>query len=392
MPPRASLKSFLATARSTLKAPASQRPSPLTFVVGNESADLDSLCCAILYAYLRSHAPPHSLHIPLANLPRADLGLRTEMTAVLHRVGLAPADLPTLCELPAALPPRDTRWLLVDHNALTGPLRCFAGRVVGCVDHHVDEGVVRADARPRVVEPCGSCMSLVVDECRPAWDALSREDPRGDDDLVRLGLAAILLDTVNLTAADKVKEKDTRAVRYLAAKMRDPGFALAAFFDDISAVKEDISDLSFRDILRKDYKEWYDAGLTLGVSAVVQGFPYLLRKAQGTPQSFPEHVAAWAAERSLDVAAVMTASNPPGGEFQRHLLVWGRTPRGRVAAAKFADIARERLRLETWQGGELDDEGEARFAWRQGELAASRKQVAPLLREAIKMVEKPDYN
>ncbi|POR36984.1 Putative exopolyphosphatase, partial [Tolypocladium paradoxum] len=131
MPPRASLKSFLATARNTLNAPASQRPSPLTFVVGNESAgksiipcyvltrpspltdaDVDSLCCAILYAYLRSHAPPHSLHIPLSNLPRADLGLRTEMAAVLRRAGLAPADLLTLCELPDTLPPSDTRWLL----------------------------------------------------------------------------------------------------------------------------------------------------------------------------------------------------------------------------------------------------------------------------------------
>ncbi|PNY23706.1 exopolyphosphatase [Tolypocladium capitatum] len=354
--------------------------SPLTVV------DLDSLCCAILYAYVRSHTPPHSLHIPLSNLPRADLGLRTEMTAVLHRAGLAPADLLTLCELPDMLPPEDTRWLLVDHNMLTGPLRRFAGRVLGCVDHHVDEGVVGADARPRIVEPCGSCMSLVVDECRPAWDALSKKDPRGDDELVRLGLAAILLDTVNLTAVDKVKEKDTRAVRYLESKIQDTGFLRTAYFDDISAVKEDISGLSFRDILRKDYKEWHDAGLTLGVSAVIQGFPYLLRKAQDTPQSFPEHLAAWAAERSLDVAAVMTTSNPPGGEFQRHLLVWGRSARGRAAAANFAEIARERLRLETWQDGELGDEGDARFAWRQGDLTASRKQVAPLLREAIKMV------
>lgn len=303
---------------------------------------------------------------------------------MLRRAGLGPGDLLTLCELPDALPAEDTRWLLVDHNALTGPLRRFAGRVAGCVDHHVDEGVLAAGAAPRVVEPCGSCMSLVVDECRPAWDALSAEDPRGDDDLVRLALAPILLDTVNLTAAHKVEDKDTRAVRYLEAKIRDPGLTPAAYFADISAVKEDISGLCFRDVLRKDYKEWHDAGLALGVSAVVQGFPYLLRKAAGTPLSFPGHVAAWAAERRLDVAAVMTASTPPGGEFQRHLLVWGRGARGRAAAASFAETARGPLRLEAWRGDGLGDEGDARFAWRQGELTASRKQVAPMLREAIK--------
>lgn len=35
---QASLKSFLATARTALLTPASQRKGPLTFVVGNESA------------------------------------------------------------------------------------------------------------------------------------------------------------------------------------------------------------------------------------------------------------------------------------------------------------------------------------------------------------------
>ncbi|KAK1989898.1 hypothetical protein LX36DRAFT_664786 [Colletotrichum falcatum] len=38
MPPRVSLGAFLARARSALTAPAPQRASPLTLVVGNESA------------------------------------------------------------------------------------------------------------------------------------------------------------------------------------------------------------------------------------------------------------------------------------------------------------------------------------------------------------------
>ncbi|WDK17118.1 exopolyphosphatase [Colletotrichum graminicola] len=38
MPPRVPLGAFLARARSALTAPASQRASPLTLVVGNESA------------------------------------------------------------------------------------------------------------------------------------------------------------------------------------------------------------------------------------------------------------------------------------------------------------------------------------------------------------------
>ena len=90
------------------------------------------------------------------------------MSAVLKHAGLTLKDLLTLSELPD-LKPEETRWLLVDHNSLTGPLTKYSEQVTGCVDHHADEDVVRKDASPRVVEPCGSCMSLVVDEERQIW-------------------------------------------------------------------------------------------------------------------------------------------------------------------------------------------------------------------------------
>ncbi|KAH7159752.1 hypothetical protein B0J13DRAFT_112517 [Dactylonectria estremocensis] len=385
MAPRQSLQAFLATARNALTTPAAQRTTPLTFVVGNESADLDSLSSAVVYAYIRTCSPPHTLHIPLSNLPRADLALRTEMTAVLKSAGLAPADLLTLSDLPE-LDPDDTNWMLVDHNCLTGPLKRFAGRIVGCIDHHSDEGAVSQSASPRVVEPCGSCMSLVVEETRQAWDALSRHVEGGDagaedEKLAKMGLASILSDTINLTAKAKVREKDPRAVAYLEAKIRDASFDSTRYFDDISAVKEDISGLNFRDIFRKDYKEWDESGLKLGVSCSVQGFDYLVAKAGG-PLPLLNDLAAWVRERGLDVAALMTTSHPDG-EFQRHLLVWGVTDEGRAAVERFRDIGADELQLDTWSDGELDD-GKSRSAWRQRNLAASRKQVAPLLREALK--------
>ncbi|KHN98461.1 exopolyphosphatase [Metarhizium album ARSEF 1941] len=399
---RPTLQAFLATARNALRAPPAQRPKPLTFVVGNESADLDSLCCAIVYAYIRSHTGHHALHIPLSNLPRADLGLRPEMAAVLQHAGLAARDLVTLSELPDPLQPEDTRWLLVDHNCLTGPLKRFRDQVVGCVDHHVDEGALPAGIEPRVIEPCGSCMSLVVDECRPAWTQLLQAQdleaapargaaaadllPPGEQDrLVKLALAPILLDTVNLTAEAKVRPKDPQAVRFLEAQIREPGFSTTRYYELISAVKEDVSGLSLRDIFRKDFKQWDEAGLSLGISCVVQGFEYLLEKA-GTKHVFLAELAAWADERKLDVAAVMTTSHP-GGNFHRQLLVWGLTDRGKAAIGRFGDVGRP-LGLEQWEDGALDgddgDGGNTRFAWRQANLAASRKQVAPLLREALR--------
>ncbi|KAF7563352.1 hypothetical protein G7046_g760 [Stylonectria norvegica] len=385
MPPRQSLAGFLALARKSLTTPAAQRTGPLTFVVGNESADIDSLCSAVLLAYFRTNSPPHALHIPLSNLPRSDLGLRTEMTALLRHAGLSLSDLITLSELPE-LKPEDTRWLLVDHNCLTGQLKKFEGQVIGCIDHHDEESVVSQDVKLRVVEPCGSCMSLVVEETGAAWEALAGQEIEGgdvvaeDEKLAKIGLAAILQDTINLTAKAKVREKDIEAVSFLKGKIQDPSFDSTAFHDEISAVKEDISTLNFRDIFRKDYKEWDNSGLKLGISSVVQDFDYLISKAGGT-QTFLDDLSSWVQERKLDVASVMTTSNPKG-EFQRHLLVWGLNEKGRAAVKRFVSDG-ERLKLERWKDGELD-EGEERFAWRQGDLAASRKQVAPLLREALR--------
>ncbi|KAG6006689.1 hypothetical protein E4U21_006764 [Claviceps maximensis] len=387
MSAKPTLKAFLDTARNALKAPLAQRPKPLTFVVGNESADLDSLCSAIVYAFIRTNSAPHSLHIPLSNLPRADLALRTEMTAVLQHAALTTDQLITLSELPD-LQPEDTRWVLVDHNSLTGPLKKFASQVTGCVDHHVNEGVVEADARPRVIEPCGSCMSLIVDECKQAWEELrEKTEPMEHDKLIKLSLAPILLDTTNLTMASKVRPKDTAAVAFLQRQLRDPNFDATQYYDLINAVKEDISGLSFRDIFRKDYKEWEESGLTLGISCVVQGFEYLLDKAV-SEKVLLEELSSWSEERKLDVTGVMTTSHP-GGKFHRQLLVWGLNDRGRKAVQKFRDLAADKLRLEPWRGGSLDGRDE-RFAWAQLELTASRKQVAPLLREALKLSVQQD--
>ncbi|KAI9152139.1 putative exopolyphosphatase [Paramyrothecium foliicola] len=388
MVPRFSLKSFLASAKSALTAPAGQRKLPLTFVVGNEAADLDSLCSALVLAYIHSHTPPKTLHIPLSNIPRADLALRTEMTAVLKHAGLTPADLITLSDLPT-LKPEETRWLLVDHNSLTGQLTRYSNQVFGCVDHHVDEGSVEPDAQPRVIEPCGSCMSLVVQEGRAAWDALAKEAETNEEDaeelkkLAKLAFAPVLIDTVNFTAANKVKDSDVRAASYLDAQLRDNAFQRDAYYKEIAAVQEDISQLSFRDIFRKDYKEWTEDGTLLGISSVPQNFEYMVAEAGG-PDVLVAELARWAEERRLDVVAVMTAANSDG-HFERQLLARGVSDEGAAALERFVGIAAG-LELEPWRGGELDGEGGRRRAWQQGDLASSRKQVAPLLREAMKKI------
>ncbi|EGX88755.1 exopolyphosphatase [Cordyceps militaris CM01] len=392
-----SLKAFLATAKEALAASPTQRSLPLTFVVGNESADLDSLCSAIVLAYLRSHIAPRRLHIPLSNLPREDLALRIELGPVLAKADLDASDLITLSDLPQTLDPNDTEWVLVDHNVLTGDLRRYESRVISCIDHHVDEGVVAMQAAPRVIETCGSCMSLIVDAYADAWRALAHGNQpaistkRISSDLnqlAQIALAPILIDTIKLTATAKVRPKDTRAAALLETElMHDPAFDQGAYYDAVTAAKEDMSRLTLRDILRKDYKEWENAGIKLGVSCAVQNLDFFLEKAAAGSKGSGEDVLlralqAWAEEQGLDIAAIMTTSNP-GGEFQRHLLVWGLTASGRKAVQRFTEDTADTLKLTPWNDGILDEQG-VRYAWRQLALDSSRKQVAPLLRDAMK--------
>ncbi|KAK4235587.1 hypothetical protein C8A03DRAFT_46309 [Achaetomium macrosporum] len=417
-PGRASLKGFLATARNALLVPPVQRHKPLTFVVGNESADLDSLCSALLLAYFRTHTPPHTLHIPLSNLTRADLALRPELTAVLHPSGLKPDDLITLSDLPQEedLSPSDTRWLLVDHNVLTGDLaaRFPSPIIIGCIDHHEDEGVVPLalpPGQPRVFAKCGSCMSLVVEQCKSTWDQLTSEGgptcsdstPAAECDaaLARVALAPILIDTANLTSKDKTTERDVSAVRVAESKLllssssSSPwgggggGYERGKFYGGLTRLKEQIAGMSYRDVLRKDYKRWSEGSLSLGVSSVVQGFEYVIEEVGDKEQAaFLSALRDWAAEQELDIVAVMTVSRP-GGAFTRELLVWGLNEEGAKAVREFDLKYRSTLGLESWRGGELDGgniqgkEG-LRVCWTQRAVENSRKQVAPMLRAAMR--------
>ncbi|KAI8629568.1 exopolyphosphatase-like protein [Xylariaceae sp. FL1651] len=491
MPPRASLKTFLATARAALTAPPSKRPTPLTLVVGNEAADLDSLCSALLLAYFRTYAPPAgrvatgagsseissgtgsrnasagTLHIPVCHLYRADLALRPEFAAVLRDADVKGEDVFTLEDvLPPPPPPphdtdnsvaggrestdrveeegvkkgeilhpEDTRWLLVDHNAMTGQLgKIFGSHVAGCVDHHADEDAVPRDAEIRVIEKSGSCASLVVEQCAEIWDALSTVDdtppPQGesrsesksetakiDAQLARLALGPVLIDTSNLGDRNKTTAHDERAVavaesriaRYAEGSGGGAGseekYDRDAFFARLAALKEDLSDMTFRDVFRKDYKEWSVDGLHLGTSSVPQGFGYLVdQKAGGDSDAFVEELGKWGSEKDsfgkegekIDLVVVLTGFKDKDGQFRRELLVWARTEIGVKAARAFESAHKENLKLGTWGDGKLDLDGkrdgkgkgesEWRRCWTQRAVEHSRKQIAPMLRDALEGV------
>lgn len=412
-----SIAGFLAAARRTLAAPKSTRKTPLHLVVGNEAADLDSFCSAFLYAYLRSHtAPNYTLHIPLANIPQEDIGLRRDVESVFATAGVPRDDLISLSHLADThdLKPEDTRWILVDHNELTGPLsqRGFGKMVVGCIDHHVDEGTVPVDTgdEPRVIRTCGSNVSLVMEYCRATWDQIASETgpPRHDSgetdaentsvltQLARIAMGPVVADTHCLKSKSKTTPLDLEMAAMLEARIQSENvkYDREAYFDQLGQLKEDIGGFSYRDVLRKDYKEWTSDGENgrqrLGISAVPQGFSYLLDRV-GSRDDLARDLREWASERQLDMVSIMTVRSDGDG-LARELLLYAINERAAATARRFTEIYTKELQLEPWgNGGELDDYGdepgrtEWRRCWHQRYTEHSRKQVAPMLRETMKV-------
>lgn len=317
----------------------------------------------------------------MTNIPFADVQLRPELLALLPHVNLEPRHLITLDDLPdlktieSKIRPSDTRWILVDHNALQGKLgEIFAGRVGGVIDHHEDERKVPKDTgnEPSIIENAGSCTSLVTNYCHEAWEKLSSSgqvsgganaqgdglaDDEGivrlwDSQVAKLAMASILIDTANLTDSTKTTDHDLVALEYLEAKIsvvlqEAARFDRTKFFNEISEAKKDIGRLELSDILRKDYKEWSENGRRLGISSVVRPIAFLHEKAKseviGSTKSGALHKAArdFASSRGLDIFAIMTTSTSEDGRFQRELLLTCLRGESREVLQSFAELRKK---------------------------------------------------
>ncbi|MCJ1434258.1 Exopolyphosphatase [Xylographa pallens] len=392
------------------------------------------MTCSLLYAYIRSQAPPKEaftpLYIPIVNIPAKDVSLRPEFIALFVHANISASHLITLDDLPIVseseqlLPPEKTRWILVDHNKLQGFLgRLYSAHVHGTIDHHDDEDSVPKDTdpEPRCIEKCGSCTSLVVRYLQSSWDALSSSSlssgaghaqgdsliddsavTRGwDAQVAKLALASILIDTRNLQDKDKTKDVDKEAVTYLEPRIKllpkeARTWDRSTFFKEIDGVKRNIESLNLNDILRKDYKQWDEPGCKLGMSSVVKSIDFLANKAgdesgTGAEKAFHNTIEAFMAARGLGLFAIMTAFTSSEGKFERQLLVTSRKDM-RAAVSRFESSNAEELRLESIpRGKNIDDKAHKEHeksdlsssSWMQQNTSMSRKQVAPMLRTAL---------
>ncbi|KAH8146838.1 uncharacterized protein LAJ45_09212 [Morchella importuna] len=365
---RTSLRQFLHTSRQSLLASLKAK-KPVNIVIGNQSADIDSFASSILYAYYTGPTTPPTTPptIPLLSIPREDLSLRPEILHLCNLFSISPSDLNFTDDPPITdLPQDSTNIALVDHNHIEPNLSSHftdpAKAVTAVIDHHDDEGLY-PDAKPRIITPSGSCSSLVTQHFQSAFPQSG--DVRGE--LARLALAAVLIDTTNMT--NKVTPHDEEVLAFLEAEIAksvtEGGGAgepwdRKKFYNGVWDAKNNVDAMPLRDLLRKDWKEWAES--VAGVDGV---------------------------QRKVGIASVLRElewlKGREAGEG-RELFVWVLNEGAEGCLEAFVRMAEEAgLGLSVWGGGALDGDNGRRRAWCQKNLKASRKQVAPLLRESIKV-------
>ncbi|KAL3474736.1 hypothetical protein BJX99DRAFT_231224 [Aspergillus californicus] len=453
-PPEHSLFQFLKSAlqvhQNFISGALSRAESPI-YVIGNPSADLDSIISALVYSYFANNRVPRDYprpHVPVINLDKVPTGpelrrLRPEFvkalqlsrhagkTSEVEESSLLKEHFLTVADFAAQLEKGgferqiQADSVLVDWNAL--PIRSpdnTLGKgsvpglstvdftVVGCIDHHADEKFLPpiANAQPHLVEPTGSCTSLVMAtlEKMGLWQKhdtnLSASELAHEEEVAKLALVPILIDTANLTSKEKVTEFDTTALDFLLPKATTANHSWDAtkFYNKIHETKQNSLELlTVDEILDRDYKEWTESPsdqspLQIGICSTVKSISWIVRKA-GSSEAFLDYLKAFASQRTLDIVTVMTAfSSVHDGQFSRELLVCALNARGVDAVKSFVSDSSSKLGLEDWYSLDGDDYAQdikdtLRFPrdtsswtrlWVQTNKAQSRKQVAPLIRGA----------
>jgi exopolyphosphatase len=387
--------------------------------------DLDSLASAIGYAWLESVQGNERI-VPLTQTLRSDLHLRPENQHALDIAGLGDSASSLLClsDVPEAslTPFPSNRFVLVDHNVVNPRFRSDNTTVVGIVDHHADEGY-HLSADPRVIAvPTGSCASLVANLIQGS-DFEVGSIPTG---LAALLLSAIVIDTNGLKLGGKAEPTDRAAAAFLAPlaatvpemSLGGPNIAEGILqqestFTQLNHVLQDkkanVSSLSTKDLLRRDYKEYSftpswnsSAKVQVGLSTVPVGLqPWYAKANQNS--GFWREMESWIKERNLQALGVLTSfrdtehMNKKGKPKHRREQLWLLPPDAADLAERIFPGLESNAELDLKQTdfGHLgSDQLEGSFEpewhasiYKQQNTDATRKATAPIVKSIIEGVQ-----
>ena len=353
--------------------------SVLNIVSGNEAADFDSVASAIAYAYFSFTRDSIQVVIPIINIPRADLSLRRDVVYVLDKLGIDE----DLLFFEEDLKLFRTQFekinsVLVDHNVVSNGIETCIDEVIGIIDHHKDSGLY-LDVKPRIVQITGSCSSLVFKYWNDKINNLNVMK-----EVIPLMLGAVLIDTSNFQY--KVETLDLEALEFY--KSINPTLENDHYFEELKTAKDNIKNLSIRDVLRKDYKQFTfnksAKQLTVGIASIVKSLDWLYKEYNGQP-NFQADCEKFAIDMKLDIFFIMTAYSEDS-DFKRELVAIP-TRNNLSLSNQIIEKVTGHLGLNIPNGYSISSigtqTGETYKSFTQSNILASRKQVAPYLEEAF---------
>jgi len=342
--------------------------SEVHVVLGNESADMDSVVSAILRAYHLSLSSDN-IYLPYISISREELALRRDVLYLFDMLGISADDVSFMDDelsLDVINKYKQLKLHLVDHNELNPDLAHLSDTVVDIIDHHADTQRY-PDLQQKIIETIGSCTTLVANELLKTRTL--DELPAA---LAAFMLAPVLMDTDNLTSKEKTRPKDVELSQQLIAKMGDK--LPPDFYKILQEKKADVSNFSNRMRLLKDFKKSKSDEVVFGMSSLGASSGFWMENEAELLPDFEK----LATEKDLDFLLLLMPYHDAGKHPQRKIVVYSRSP-GILTA--FNTFARENefLKTKTVLSGQS-----ANICFYSTADFMSRKDLEPKIRDVSK--------
>lgn len=345
-------------------------------VLGNESADLDSIACSLALSFMK----PHST-LPVLNLCRDDIRLRPDVILALRNSNIDISNLYFIDDTGVQEAMDNASAItLVDHNSLASRQSSLAPQVKGIIDHHSDECLFQ-HADPRMIVKTGSCATLVSEYI----DHLSNNSSSGaakrtsfSPACARLLLSAVLLDCLNMDErAGKTTTRDIEAAERLRSAAGLTVTQKDELFNSLYRARNDISGFSALELLRKDAKVVKVDGDNVVICSVPVSPDDLEARAN---KQLAHSVKQYGSERGLS-AVVILLGYKRDGTYKRDIV---------VSADRLGDELASKLQnysgAEILQLERLPRKLSGLHHFQQLNPKASRKAVLPIIKELMSLV------
>lgn len=365
------MEAFLQECRPNLKN--ANDSTRIQIVLGNEACDLDSAVSAIVTAFFLSKVQNAvDVVIPVLNVKRNDLPLRTEVTFFLEETSIPIDSLICVDEIDLKVlsEKKNVGVILVDHNSLSVEQSYLDSRVVHIIDHHtVDNPEKIANCKTKI-EAVGSCCTLVTEEI------LQNNEEIMDPQIAMLLYGTILLDTICLQeSAKRVTEKDKEMVIRLESYLE--GLSREEVFGTLQRVKFDVSKLNPEQLLQKDVKfiSWESTNIAIA------SLPMLLQNVVES-ESFLSALHQFASEKKLKSIIMLGSKISEESSMKRQIGIYDPSPDSLAKITNYL-LGLENPSLELQP---LPFSGKSVALFDQENIALTRKFVLPVMQTYLKSV------